>query len=433
MSDVPGFRDEPFILNEDFYRDHLETKVIAFNIDGRRINRVVNWVQVIQKLMEDEDFGVQIKRNIPRTAELDEKLKNISDPYQRMKTVFSYVQNNMEWNKYEGIWAFDGVRSAWKDKKGTVAEINLILVNLLRDAGLTAHPVLVSTHDNGVVNPLDAGTYDVPGYMQFNKVMAYVSLGNDMYVLDASQKETPVGLIPAEVLMTEGLVIEKIETFDWGWRQLWKDNLRSQNAIFMLGNIDENGNMTGEATITSGDYARLKRLPVAKKGAQKFIDSYFSTADNGVGVDSLSFENVDSDSLPLIQKLKFHQKLNSSGDYRYFSSNILTGLEKNPFIADNRFSDVFFGYKQSYTIVGTFMLPEGYELEGLPKNVRMIMSDTSVSISRVSQVSDQSVMVRIQLDFKKPAYPATQYGELHEFYKQLFDLLNEQYVIRKKK
>ena len=145
-------------------------------------------------------------------------LKNITVPYQKMKTIYKYVQDNMAWNEYLGIWAFDGVKSAWKDKKGTVGEINLILVNLLRDADLKAHPILVSTHDNGVVNTSDAGTLYAPGYYQFNKVMAYVEVNDKVYVLDATQKQTPAHLLPPDVLATEGLVIEKLDTYEWGWR-----------------------------------------------------------------------------------------------------------------------------------------------------------------------------------------------------------------------
>ena len=83
MNNIPAFKDEPFILNDDYYRDRLETKVTAFNIDGKRENRLLNWVQVIKFLMEDEDFGVQIKKNIPRTADLDEKLKSLSSSYEK--------------------------------------------------------------------------------------------------------------------------------------------------------------------------------------------------------------------------------------------------------------------------------------------------------------------------------------------------------------
>ena len=431
-SNVPAFRDEPYIINEDYYRDRLETKVVAYTLQGKRTSRVANWKQVINFLMEDEDFGTQIKKNIPRTAELDEMLKTVTAPYERMKAVYKYVQNNMQWNEYSGIWALDGVKSAWKDKKGTSGEINLILVNLLKDAGLNVHPILVSSHANGVVNTLDAGTYESPGFNQFNKVMAYVMINGKDYVLDASQKNTPAHLMPAEVLLTEGLVIEKIETGDWGWKMLWRDDQAARNNLMINGTIDEAGTMNGNVYITSYDYAKLSRLDVAKKGKETFIEKYVSEANASLHVDDVTFENIDADSLPLVQKITFKQPLNTAGAYNYFSANILTGLEKNPFLADNRASDVFFGYNQSYNIVGSFIIPEGYSFDELPKNIKMILPDTSVVISRVAQVTGNILQTRIQLEFKKPVYPAEQYAQLQEFYQRLFDILNEQFVIRKK-
>jgi hypothetical protein len=431
MINEPAFRDEPFIINEDYYRDRLETKLISYPIYGRRETRVVDWLKVIKYLMEDEDFGVQVKKNIPRTAELDAMLKNISDPYQKMKTIYKYVQDNMTWNEYLGIWASDGVKSAWKDKKGTVGEINLILVNLLKDADLNAHPVLVSTHDNGVVNTSDAGTYESPGFNQFNKVMAYVKINDKVYVLDAAQKETPAHLVPPDILMTEGMVIEKLETFEWGWRSIWDKDHISKNIIQLIGSIDEQGKMDGQITISSFDYARLSRLPTAKKGKDKFTEKYLS--DPGITVEDVSFENLDSDSLPLVQKIKFNQSLSSSGEYKHFSANILSGFGTNPFVADNRYSDVFFGSNQSYLLLGNITLPEGYELEELPKNMKMIMPDTSISILRASQFANNTLLTKIQLEFKKPYFPVDVYPELQEFYKHLYAMLNEQFVIRKKK
>jgi hypothetical protein len=102
-----------------------------------------------------------------------------------------------------------GVRNAWKDQTGTTGEINMILVNLLRDAGLNAKPLLVSTRDNGRVNVAVAEA------QQFNKVVAHVTIGENVYVLDATDKYTPSKLIPHDVMYSEGLLINKIETFEW--------------------------------------------------------------------------------------------------------------------------------------------------------------------------------------------------------------------------
>jgi hypothetical protein len=41
-------------------------------------------------------------------------------------------------------------------------------------------------------------------------------------------------------------------------------------------------------------------------------------------------------------------------------------------------------------------------------------------------------MTKIQVDVKRPSYDAEEYPEIQEFYKRLYDLLNEQFVIRKK-
>jgi hypothetical protein len=62
MKNIPGLRDEPYIINEDYYRDRLITKVSAYNINGKYENRTVNWLQVIKFLMSDEDFGIQLKK-----------------------------------------------------------------------------------------------------------------------------------------------------------------------------------------------------------------------------------------------------------------------------------------------------------------------------------------------------------------------------------
>ncbi len=431
MTNVPAFRDEPYIINEDYYRDRLETKVTSLEENGLRKSQIANWIQVIRYLMEDEDFGLQIKKNIPRTADLDAELAKVGNPYDRMKTVFHYVQKNMQWNDLNGIWALDGVKSAWKDKKGTAGEINLILVNLLKDADLVVHPILVSTHENGIVSSSDAGTFSSPGFYQFNKVMAYVEIDGHVYVLDATDKNTPTHLIPADVLLTEGLVIEKLETYEWGWKTLMNNKNIARNVVMVNGAISAEGKMTGEASVTSFDYARLGKIDLCRKSKEKVIENY-AKAYPGINIDEIKFENLESDSLPLVQTISYNQNLNSSGDYQYFSVNMFSGLDNNPFIADERFSDVFFGVNQSYTILGSFMLPEGFELDAMPRNRKMMMPDTSIVVSRAAQMTGNLLQTRIQLDFKRAVFPSSQYPDLQEFYKMMYDMLNEQIVVRKK-
>ena len=434
MQNIPALRDEPFISCEDDYLQRIESRMIAYhNPNGNTTNYVRTWAETIPRVMEDEDFGQQLKIEIQRSADLDEQVKALSSPFHKMAAIHKYVRDNMVWNGYDNIWAFEGVKAAWKIKKGTSGEINLILINLLKDAGLNAEPVLVSTRDNGQVDQ------SVASINQFNKVLAYVTISENgadgIYVLDATDKLTPPHLIPENVMYTVGLVITKPEKnfYQWEWKFLWNEKRGYKNMVIVNAELDAQGLIKGSASVNSYDYSRISRLAdlAKEKERDKFAAVYYTASNPAIKVEGFSLDNEKNDSLPLVQNFQFSEPLAASGDYSHFSMNRFCGLDKNPFLADKRFSDVFFGASRNYTIIGNFVIPDGYTFEGIPKNMRMILPDTSISFTRASAVSGSQLSVKINLEFKKPFYTRDEYPDFKEFYKKLFDILNEQYVIRK--
>lgn len=425
MENIPGLDDEPFMSNREDYLQRMEARITALDFPGQPVRSLVRtWPQVIRSLMEDEDFGRQLKKDIPRTADLDKLLQNETDSYKKMCIIHRYVRSNMQWNNYDNIWAFDGVKSAWKDKKGTSGEINLILINLLKDAKLNAAPLLVSTKENGLVNASFAE------YGQFNKVLAYVEIGDKQYVLDAVEKNTPSYMLPADVMASEGLLIKKPDDFDWGWKVLWDDKHTMSTNTFLNAEIGSDGVMKGVATVTSADYRKLELLPVAKKG-EKELQEILMT-DPGISIDSFVVANAETDSLPLVETFKFTAPSSSSGGYTYFSCNYFSGLNKNPFLADERNTDVFFGANQQHYFNALVFIPEGYTIDELPKNITMIMPDTSIIFKRKISFEEGLLSVTIKIDHKKPFYTPEEYSPLKEFYKKMYALLDEKFVYRKK-
>ena len=424
MKNVPGLPDEPFMSCREDYLQKLEARLIALDFPGiPRRSLLRTWPGIIKELVEDEDFGLQLKKNIPRTSDLDNMLTGINDPFRKMNIIHEYVRNNMEWNGHSNIWAMDGVKSAWRDKKGTSGEINLILINLLKDAGFKVNPLLVSTRSNGLVNP------GMAGYDQFDKVLAYVTIGDEKYVLDATEKTTPSGLIPLDDMASEGLLIAKADSYEWGWHTMWDDKHVFSRKIFMNAQADTNGNLNGTVKITAADYERCKLLPEGKKSIGKL--KYNFTSRDGLRIDSIGFENAETDSLPLIEHINFESTGSSSGVYKYFSVNLFTGLEKNPFLAMERNTDIFFGARQKYEISAIVFIPEGYSMEGIPKNMRMIMPDTSIIFTRQSAYSSGILNLLYKIEFREPLFLKDDYPYFREFYKKLFDLLNEKFVYKK--
>ena len=54
-----------------------------------------------------------------------------------------------------------------------------------------------------------------------------------------------------DVVATEGLVIEKIETMEWGWETLWKDNLEYRNTVLLQAGITADGKLVAKQVLSA--------------------------------------------------------------------------------------------------------------------------------------------------------------------------------------
>ncbi|MGH2646039.1 MAG: hypothetical protein ACRDE8_00665, partial [Ginsengibacter sp.] len=268
-----------------------------------------------------------------------------------------------------------------------------------------------------------------PFLEQFNNTMARVVTANKTYILNAADKYNPAYLIPYDVVNNEAFLVDKD---NGGWITLTDDKDMYENVVSIFSEITPEGLMKGDATVYSSSYSKNPRVKKWKEDKNSFKD-YFSKSFTGVTIADLVVNNEDVDTLALEQKFDFTLPVNASGEYEYFPINLFAGLEKNPFIADERRTDIDFGYKQSYTLAAKIYIPDGYEFDELPKNMKMIMPDTSIVFQRMMQADSNSVDLRITLNFSRPVYNVDVYPIFHEFYKKLFATLNEQLVIKKKK
>jgi hypothetical protein len=423
LNNVPALKDEPYMGAAKDYLQRVIFQLAEIIYPSGETQQVMStWPKLTEQLLDEEDFGGQFKKNI-HTGSLDDSLKLLKSDYKKMLAIYDYVQRNMNWNGRESLYSTNGIKSAWDKKSGTNSEINFILINLLKDAGIKVYPLLVSTKDNGEVNTL------YPFLQQFNNTMACVFADGKRYILNGADKYNPAYLIPYDVINNQAFVVDKQIG---GWITLDDDKDKYENVVSLFSEITPEGVMKGEATVYSYGYSKNPRVKKWKEDKSAF-DDYFSKAFTGVKVDSIEVNNADIDTLPLEQKLHFSLPVNQTGDYQYFPLNLFQGLEKNPFIADERGTNIDFGYKRSFQIVGKVFIPAGYEFEELPKNIKMIMPDTSIVLQRIMQADSNSVDLRIKVDFEKPVYAANDYPLFKEFYKKLFATLNEQVVIRKKK
>jgi hypothetical protein len=283
--------------------------------------------------------------------------------------------------------------------------------------------MLVSTRDHGKINPF------YPFIYQFNNVYVYVEADGQPYVIDATNNYTPPFMIPYNVQFSDGYIVD---VNNKQFVPLMDTKHRYRLLTTVSAEINDKGEIAGDATVYSYEYAKIQRLRSLSKGKDNLLKNYFSEPHPEFQFDSISTENEKNDSLPLTSTVKFKSQLNSSGEFFFYSPNFLTELEKNEFISDQRFSDIEFGFTQQYNFVTTLRFPDNLVPEELPKNIKMIMPDTSIVMQRFMQKNENSISFRITLEIKRPTYYAEEYPYFKEFYKMLFDKMSEQIVFKKK-
>ena len=423
MQNIPSIKEEPFMGSVSDYRQRVEFLLASVDGYGYVIDMSTTWSLMVEGLNKYKYFGLQLEEFMPKTLRLVEEWKAIPDMKTRIKAVFKHIQETMTVDDNEGIFSYDGIEEAYNKKTGSTADINLLLLNLLMKVGVKAYPILFSTRDNGLVNT----TY--PDVNQFNTVMVYAAVDDKYWVMDASDKLSSCTLIPAQVVNSNGFVLQGA---GGKWMEVLENKIKYKVFTAVKAEISADGKMTGDATVTCSGYAKRDRGSSWTKNKEEFKQKFFSIPDMTVNLDDIVVNTNYTDSLPLEQKVKFNCMLNRSGEYTYFTVNIFSGIDKNPFIAEQRISDIEYGYLQNYTLVGTFSIPEGYVIDAMPENISLTMPDKTIVFNRVMTANENQLNVRMLVDFKNSFYAVGDYVDFREFYKKLSSTLNEQVVIKKK-
>ncbi|MEI9910649.1 MAG: hypothetical protein WDO71_13815 [Bacteroidota bacterium] len=141
----------------------------------------------------------------------------------------------MTCTNHNSIYLQQPLRNIIKSRNGNEAEINLLLVAMLRKARLNAEPVMLSTRSNGY-------TYSMyPLIGRFNYVIARLNMDGRTYYLDASEPRMGFGRLGYECYNGHARIINSEATP----LDLTTDSLmeRSVTSVFISNNAK--GNMEG--------------------------------------------------------------------------------------------------------------------------------------------------------------------------------------------
>ena len=149
------------------------------------------------------------------------------------------------------------------------------------------------------------------------------------------------------------------------------DTLEFKENIIADLTVAVDGTVSGEVSIKSMDYARVKKLEDYKEDKTKFLARNFIVNGTAILAKEIEITNVENDSLALEQQGKISGRLNTTGDYTFLPLNLFTGFDFNPFLINNRLSNINFGYRRSINLNVTIQLPPRYVVDEMPKSLKL--------------------------------------------------------------
>ncbi|GAA4308267.1 DUF3857 domain-containing protein [Nibribacter koreensis] len=423
MKDVPAFTDEPYMTGSEDYLSKLEFTLTKVQYpESKPVYMAGTWEGLAAELQKEEWFGLQLQNTAVFKKAVEEAAANSPDLLTKVKNIEAYVKKQMVWDGKHRIYS-ESIKKAYDARTGSSADINLLLTAMLREAGIDAKPMLVSTRSHGTP------AMNMPMVSTFNYVIAAVKVGEATYLLDATDRDLPFGVLPYRCLNGQGWVT----SLPAGkWLPL-KNSERNTQLVSAQMEIKPTGEVTGKMEESYGGMsAHQMRATIKEQGRDNYVKKLASQNPEWTRQD-MSLVNLDKNDKDLKASYTLHRAGESQPvSLLYVSPMLNHATHENPFKLANRLFPIDFATPQDETYVFTYALPAGYEVEEMPKAINLSLPDNSAKFSYMVQVADGKLQIMSKLNINKPVFTAKEYQDLRELYSRMVAKHAEKVVLKKK-
>jgi hypothetical protein len=184
MLNVPALNREKYVANLDDYTRKIHFELAEYIVDGmsKPKNLSIDWPAFDKQLLIDEDLGGRISKISAFEANAQSLKSQKTDTLELAKEVYKYVQSNFTWDGNKYLFTQNTLKEIFNRKTGSGTELNLLLISLLRQVGIEANPVVISTREHGRI------WKDYPMISRFNYTLAHVNIKGKDVLLDVTDK-----------------------------------------------------------------------------------------------------------------------------------------------------------------------------------------------------------------------------------------------------
>lgn len=421
--DLPALKQERYIYDPKVYAQKVTAELMSIQIPGQPFHSfTTTWSQVDQRLMERDDFGGRLNKSVLKDELLAAGVPNLSTIEEKVNAVVKMLHARVKWNKTLSLTG-ESASKALKDGSATNATINFMLINMLREVGVEAYPVVMCTRDQGFL-PLANASVDALS----TAIVGYVD-GDKKHYLDASMlQDGYIDVLPDAMLVDRAHEVWK--NGQGAWCNL-QNVLSSSTRASVLATLSESGELVGTKM------ARYKGLSAAnvRRRFREASDStsYVNELASKLTVDFSDYklEHHREFSPFLTETFTCTQQCGVADGRIYINPLVMPMLAENPFEAEERNMPIDFPIRESQILSTTITLPENYVVEELPQPVNIMSADQAIVFTYQMQVQGRQLIVRCTYQLNKVFFTAGEYLDIKAMFAEMVKYNTQLIVVKK--
>jgi len=421
LTNIFPVESEPYMAAVNSYRAALFFQLVNFKDEYNNITFIEDWpslAELVEKQYRESplyhDKGVK-EQALALTD-------TIADPVEKIRALYDFVRLEILTVDIEDEYVFtpQDIEKTLADRRGSAAGKNLLLLQMLRDAGIIANPVLIGTRSYALFN---SGVHDLN---QFNHLICLVTVGAQSHVLDCSERWVPYPYLPPESLVSGGLVLAGKKSQPVPIKPPSRTS-GFHNSTKMSLFADGSAICTTHVTIVGHLLSAYKELLVAQPEADDVKETLLEDDEPSFELLDYSFLEIpgaDSVGIDMIFRLTNHGDL---VDNNLVTTPLLFALKSNPFKKKYRFFPVDFAYPFSVTESVEIVPGDSLTLKSVPPNLSA--SVRGLNYSRIVLQAGNQARIMTQLIVEKSLFAPAEYAALRETYDKIAQAGSDQCVL----
>lgn len=427
---LPAIRqDEPYCWCPEDYKVQ-----VSFDLQGTQFTPneykpySQKWEDVDNQLLKPENtqFGKYLSFTNPFRPETKQAYNSEMSFEEKIICAFQVLKKKMAWNGRYQLYSKE-LEKVISKGNGSNADLNFILISILKDFGLEAYPVVMSRRSSGIL------PYHFPSLQKLNTfIVAVYDINKQKYIfLDSSMDVPALNILPLELSVNKARILSPKETEEKKWVDVMA---LADNKSFMKIEARLEGNQVKghRSTILYGQEA-VEYQANEKHKQDSIVSNPESNGSlkNKLTVTNLKVKKQENDRALIEEEFDFVLQTDRTDDHLYINPMLFPHLKSNPFIQTERVLPIEFPYPYKFTMLATLTLPEGYEVEETPQPQVIRTQGDGLQCKYMIQRQGNTISLNYIFYLKEPIFLTEQYKQLQELWTKVIEKNNALIVLKK--